>query len=327
MAVPNDAPLAVFTGRICAEKGLNELVDAWSRVVQSRPDAHLMLVGEGPLRAELPLRLQSEELTENVVGWAFDDVEDFLRAADLFVLPSWEEGLSLALLEAMAAELPVVVSDIAANRVVVDDQRHGLLVPVRDVESLATAILRIPNDLAAAQFGASARQPCGRRFFARSLCGVAPRLVRAGLSVPAECTKAMKRRVLQIIPSLDRSGAEKQLVLLATGLPRDEFDVHAVLTRGVGRGGRPASGRRAGHGDRQIVASRSSALWRLTTHVRHLKPDLVQIVVCRQCVRAGRGPLGGVGKIVAANAASILCWGGAAGPLARPFDRSDRSQQ
>ncbi|MCA9103283.1 MAG: glycosyltransferase family 4 protein [Planctomycetales bacterium] len=160
LAVPNDAPLAVFTGRICEEKGLNELVDAWSRVVQSRPDAHLMLVGEGPLRAELALRLQSEELTENVVlAGAFDDVEDFLRAADLFVLPSWEEGLSLALLEAMAAELPVVVSDIAANRVVVDDQRHGLLVPVRDVESLATAILRILNDPAgAAQFGASARQ-------------------------------------------------------------------------------------------------------------------------------------------------------------------------
>ncbi len=142
--LPTNAPLAVYTGRLCEEKGLGELVDAWVHVAESHPIARLILVGEGPMRKELLNRIDAAGLRGTVVlAGAFDDVEDFLCAADLFVLPSWEEGLSLSLLEAMAAELPVVATDIPANRVVVDDGEQGLLVPPHDAKALAAVILRV----------------------------------------------------------------------------------------------------------------------------------------------------------------------------------------
>lgn len=163
---PPDAPLAVYTGRLCEEKGLGELVDAWALVEQSHPQARLVLVGEGPLRSELIGRIDDAGLTGTVVlAGAFDDVEDFLRAADLFVLPSWEEGLSLSLLEAMAHELPVVASDIPANRVVVGDEQFGLLAAPRDAEALAAAIVGlIEQPDAAALLAAAAREHVAAQF-------------------------------------------------------------------------------------------------------------------------------------------------------------------
>jgi glycosyltransferase involved in cell wall biosynthesis len=88
----------------------------------------------------------------------FDDVEDFLRAADVFVLPSLEEGMSLALLEAMAMGLPVVASSIAANSAIVEDGVTGRLAPVRDSERLAEIIMELfANRDLADRLGQSAR--------------------------------------------------------------------------------------------------------------------------------------------------------------------------
>jgi glycosyltransferase involved in cell wall biosynthesis len=86
----------------------------------------------------------------------------------------------------------------------------------------------------------------------------------------------MTKRILQIIPTLDRAGAEKQLCLLAEGLPRDEFDVHVcALTRGG-----PLEGRLAGAGVPLTVIGKRwkldvSAFWRLKEYVARLKPDLI----------------------------------------------------
>lgn len=154
-----DAPLAVYTGRLNPVKGLEHLVAAWPAVLARRPTARLWLVGEGPCRASLASQIGNLGLSGRVVlAGAFDDVEDFLLAADLFVLPSLEEGMSLALLEAMAAGLPVVATAIAANQVLVEDGRHGRLARTGDPAALASAI----NDLLdhpqqAAQLGAAAR--------------------------------------------------------------------------------------------------------------------------------------------------------------------------
>ena len=93
-----------------------------------------------------------------VLAGSFDTVDDFLAAADVFVLPSLEEGMSRALLEAMAAGLPVLATDIAGNRAVVETEVQGLLVPVRDPEALAQAIDRLWSDPAFANLlGQSAR--------------------------------------------------------------------------------------------------------------------------------------------------------------------------
>ncbi|APW61459.1 glycosyltransferase family 4 protein [Paludisphaera borealis] len=126
------APHAMFVGRLAVEKNLGALIDAWPIVRRSHPEARLTLVGEGPERADLERRARALGLplgpgqAVDLPG-ASDRVDDLLRTADLFVLPSIEEGMSIALLEAMALGIPVVASSIPGNRRLVADYKHGRL--------------------------------------------------------------------------------------------------------------------------------------------------------------------------------------------------------
>lgn len=137
-----EAPRAVFLGRLAPEKGLEVLVRAWSRVVREQPAARLELVGEGPERGRLEAEVERLGLAGSVAlpGMA-GDIAAVLRGADLFVLPSREEGMSIALLEAMALGMPLVVSSIPGNRRLVADFRHGRLFARDDEAALAAAIL------------------------------------------------------------------------------------------------------------------------------------------------------------------------------------------
>jgi glycosyltransferase involved in cell wall biosynthesis len=138
------APRAVFVGRLAAEKGLDTLIDAWPTVLEHHPRAKLTLIGEGPERPALEARAASLGLTPGV-EIAFPgvaaDVTAALREADLFVLPSREEGMSIALLEAMALGIPLVASAIPGNRRIVSDFKHGRLAPADDPNGLARVII------------------------------------------------------------------------------------------------------------------------------------------------------------------------------------------
>lgn len=157
LAIADDAPLAVYTGRLHESKRLIDLITAWQAC---REDAVLWLVGDGPERQRLARRILALELQGRVVlAGRFDNVGDFLAAADLFVLPSREELMSIALLEAMAAGLPIVASDIPANRNLIAHEAHGLLVPVANPAALAAAVERLfANRSFANQLGAAARR-------------------------------------------------------------------------------------------------------------------------------------------------------------------------
>jgi len=140
---PHDK-LAVFVGRLHPGKGLRELVEAWRLVVQQCPTLRLWLVGEGPLETELLRQIEAAGLHSRIVlTGSFDDVGEILQAADLFVFPSHREGMSLALLEAMAAGLPIVATDIPGNRALVQNEESALLVPVESPGELAEAIIRL----------------------------------------------------------------------------------------------------------------------------------------------------------------------------------------
>jgi glycosyltransferase involved in cell wall biosynthesis len=137
-----EAPRAVFVGRLAPEKGLDLLIDAWPEVRARHPRARLTLIGEGPERPTLAARVARLGLTDAVeLPGASADPAAPLRAADLFVLPSREEGMSIALLEAMALGIPLVASAIPGNRRLVVDDRHGKLAPPGDPSALARAIL------------------------------------------------------------------------------------------------------------------------------------------------------------------------------------------
>lgn len=138
------AKLVVYTGRLHVGKGLFDLLDAWPQILAAHPAARLWMVGEGPLRHELMTAVHSRALNKSVfLPGAFDSVDEVLDAADVLVLPSYEEGMSNSLLEGMAAGLPVVATRIPGNLPLIEHERHGLLVAARDPQALATAICRV----------------------------------------------------------------------------------------------------------------------------------------------------------------------------------------
>jgi glycosyltransferase involved in cell wall biosynthesis len=141
-----EAPRAVFVGRLAPEKGLDVLVSAWPLVRAKYPEARLTLIGDGPERPPLEnkvralgLSLGSGQAVE--MPGAVPDPTEVLRGADLFILPSREEGMSVALLEAMALGIPLVASSIAGNRRLVSDFKHGRLAPPDDPMAIAGVII------------------------------------------------------------------------------------------------------------------------------------------------------------------------------------------
>jgi len=141
LALPHDAALALFAGGLEPSKNLPLLLLAWQAVQRRYPQARLWLVGEGPVRQELSKRIEELGLEPSVtLTGPFDDVEELLTAADLFVIPSRAEAMSLALLEALAAGLPVVASDVAGNRNLIEHDVHGRLASLNDPDTWSTAI-------------------------------------------------------------------------------------------------------------------------------------------------------------------------------------------
>jgi glycosyltransferase involved in cell wall biosynthesis len=144
-------PRAIFVGRLAPEKGLDTLIDAWPSVRVKYPKARLILIGEGPQRDTLELRVKALGLTLGPgqaveLPGASAEATEALREADLFVLPSREEGMSIALLEAMALGIPLVASSIPGNRRLVSDFEHGRLVPPDDPDALARVIIQQWDD-------------------------------------------------------------------------------------------------------------------------------------------------------------------------------------
>nr|MBF6591510.1 glycosyltransferase family 4 protein [Ktedonobacterales bacterium] len=161
-----DGPLAVYVGRLSAEKGVRPLAEAWALVRRRCPGAQLYLLGDGPERAAIEqLRLP----TLHLPGGS-DQVVSYLQAADLFVLASEREGLSNALLEAMSAGLACVATSVGGTPEIVEDGRTGVLVPAGDVERLAEALTRVLEDEALrTRLGHAARDAVVQRYSLRSV--------------------------------------------------------------------------------------------------------------------------------------------------------------
>jgi len=144
-------PLVVFSGRLSQEKGLDTLLQAWKLLHSQRPPAHLLLLGEGGAfrNVEAALRALCRDLKlDEVVHFLghLPNVGEYLLASDVFVLPTRAEGMSNALIEAMAAGMAIVTTDIPANRELFQDEVNALLVRPDDSQGLATAISRLLAD-------------------------------------------------------------------------------------------------------------------------------------------------------------------------------------
>ena len=297
-------PVAVSVGRLAPEKGHADLLAAWPAVLGQFPSARLVLVGDGPERPHLEeLRVRHRLHDSVTLAGTCSDVLPTLRSADLFVLPSREEGMSLApargdgpgnapgghgdpgqsqargRLQARAA-LPGTTIPSSLARTIVEQwndmdraihlgraarslvqQRYTIAAVARQHLDLFDGSLP-RSDLERCRPRLSQPGACGSASGSSLDCGTAAPAVRTGDSrgrlsyaVPpkrphrpfrqradgSECGGRIRGpgdgrrtmlKILQVIPTLDRSGAEKQMALLARGLPRDRFAVEvAALTR------------------------------------------------------------------------------------------------
>ena len=136
-------PLVLTPARLDAQKGHDTLLEAIAEV----PDALFLLAGDGPERARLEARATELGVAERVrfLGRR-EDVPELMAACDLFALPSLYEGSSLAVLEAMAAGIPVVSSAIGGTEELIEDGLSGLLVAPGDAPALAAALRRLLSD-------------------------------------------------------------------------------------------------------------------------------------------------------------------------------------
>lgn len=157
-----DPARLLFVGRLHEQKGLDVLLEAVSQVLQHAPDMgiRLQLLGDGPLHEELRSLADSLGISAHVefLGQR-ETVTEYLKQADIFVLPSRAEGISNALLEAMACGLPAVVSKIPGNVDVVEQGKNGLVFTVDDPESLADSLLLLlTQEKLRAELGRAARR-------------------------------------------------------------------------------------------------------------------------------------------------------------------------
>lgn len=166
-----DVPLVLTVGSLTPQKSQDVLLRAMSLVAPKRPDAVLLIAGEGHLRDALLAQHAALGLGERVrfLG-ARTDAADLFEACDLMVLSSSREGLPVTLLEAMRARRATVATDIGGSAEVVADGETGRIVPVGDAAALADAIVELLADPAKrAAFGEAGHRRWRERFTAANM--------------------------------------------------------------------------------------------------------------------------------------------------------------
>lgn len=142
-----DDPIIGTVGRLVERKGHYDLLEAWPSVLESYPQAQLLLVGDGEERKGLEQRTRNLDCEKSVTFAGLrDDVPDLLDLLDIFVFPSHYEGLPGALLEAMIAGLPIIATPVDGNSELIKNGVTGLFVPPQDSRELAEQLIALLSD-------------------------------------------------------------------------------------------------------------------------------------------------------------------------------------
>jgi len=164
--VPDGARIVGTVGRLIERKGHRDLLAAWPAIREHCPETHLLLIGGGPERGSLERYATELGCHKSVHFLGFrDDVPALLDSMDVFVFPSHFEGLPGALIEAMAARLPIVTTPVTGNAELVDNYRNGLYVTAHSPAEIEWAIVRLlENQSLATSLGEAAEAEAQRRF-------------------------------------------------------------------------------------------------------------------------------------------------------------------
>jgi len=161
----NDSLVGIIA-RLDPIKDHTTLIDAISLLKKEFADLKLVTVGDGPEKSRLTDKVDRLNLKDEIVFMGTrDDVPDILMALDIFVLPSVMEAMSVTLLEAMSASLPVVATNVGGNKEIIVDGLSGKLVPVGDAHYLANTIKSLlTNPESARKLGTEARKSVEKNF-------------------------------------------------------------------------------------------------------------------------------------------------------------------
>jgi glycosyltransferase involved in cell wall biosynthesis len=170
LGIPRDAVVALLVASLRPLKRVPDFIRAAQRAREAHPELVALIAGDGPERALLD-ELADGDPSIRVLGHR-DDVPRLLAAADILVLASEYEALPMAVLEAMAAGLPVLATRVGAIPAAVGDGESGLLVAPGDIESLSGGLVRLAGDRGLRQaLGAAAQRRCRESWGAERMIG------------------------------------------------------------------------------------------------------------------------------------------------------------
>ena len=173
LGLPENACLMAVVATFKAQKGHRYLIEAAPPVVEKFPNLHILFIGDGDLRQDLQVQTDVMGLTEHIhfLG-SRKDVPELLAASDYFVLPSLWEGLSMALIEAMATGLPIIATEASGTNQVMIAGETGLLIPPGDAHRLTEAMLELLSEpVRARAMGDAARRRVVSQFSVQKQAG------------------------------------------------------------------------------------------------------------------------------------------------------------
>jgi glycosyltransferase involved in cell wall biosynthesis len=160
LGLPADALVVGTVGNLTEKKDHRMLVEAFALVHRQLPASRLVIIGSGPLEQDLHRWVRDAGLTAvSVLPGSRDDARELMPAFDVFALSSRFEGLSIALVEALAAGVPSVCTRVGGVPEVLDCDLAGLVVPAQDTHAFATSLIRVlSDDRLRSEMGSAARQ-------------------------------------------------------------------------------------------------------------------------------------------------------------------------
>jgi len=171
----------IMVGRLLKEKGVYEYIEAAQRVKQRYPGVRFLLVGgtdDNP--GSIPSAYVRSMVSKGILEWPgkVSNVQDYLRESSVFILPSYREGVPRSTQEAMALGRPIITTNVAGCRETVEDGFNGFLVPPKDPNALAEAMIRlIENPSLIVEMGVNSRKLAEERYDIKKTDGILIKLL------------------------------------------------------------------------------------------------------------------------------------------------------
>lgn len=168
LGISKDVVVITFVGRLIYAKGVQDLISAFSKIKDTAPEVKLLIVGDGPYRANLENLAYQTDCAGSILFLGQrnqDEVIDVLSATDIFINPSYSEGLGISVMEAASIGLPIIATDVGGTREIITTDKTGILVKAGDVGQLAEELCRLcANAELREKLGKNARILAERKF-------------------------------------------------------------------------------------------------------------------------------------------------------------------